>query len=302
MISSPLIVTRLSQLAATIALAISPFYLNAEGSELSFSVMRATDAPKANLFQNNFNDHAINTYLASEKLDGIRAIWTGKQLVTRKGNLIHAPTWFTAALPDDMSVEGELWLGRKQFQSLSSIVLDTQPNDDQWKNVKFMLFDSPSTTGGFQDRLNILNQLVSTNSADFIQVIPQQTLLNSIDIDQFFTQVEQLGGEGIMLHHQDNPYQAGQSTGILKVKSHQDSEAIVVGYEPGSGKYVGMMGSVWVLTADNIRFKIGSGFRDVDRKKPPEIGSIIQFRYNGYTDRGIPRFARYVRVRHHPDS
>lgn len=302
MITPSLIPTRLSRLTAMIALAISPFYLSAEPSVPTLSVMRASEATPGSLFQNTLNDYAINTYLTSEKLDGIRAIWTGDRLITRKGNPIHAPQWFTAALPADIAVEGELWLGRDQFQPLTRVVLDTQPNDQQWQNVKYMLFDSPLTTGTFQNRLNTLNHLVNTINAAFIQVIPQHTLSSNTELEQFLAEIEQQKGEGIMLHHKDNLYQAGRSSGIIKVKSHQDSEAIVIGHEPGSGKYSGMMGSIWVMTADNITFKIGSGFRDLDRKKPPEIGTVIQFRYNGYTERGIPRFARYVRVRHHPDS
>ena len=33
-------------------------------------------------------------WLMSEKLDGIRAVWDGKQLRTKNGNLIHTPKSF----------------------------------------------------------------------------------------------------------------------------------------------------------------------------------------------------------------
>lgn len=55
-------------------------------------------------------------YLVSEKLDGVRARWTGQTLVTRSGNLIAAPVWFTAALPEDVLLDGELWAGRGRFE------------------------------------------------------------------------------------------------------------------------------------------------------------------------------------------
>lgn len=53
----------------------------------------------------------IRQYLVSEKFDGVRAIWTGKQFVTRQGNPINPPKWFTAPLPD-VWLDGELWTKR----------------------------------------------------------------------------------------------------------------------------------------------------------------------------------------------
>src|SRR5262245_58339892 len=46
----------------------------------------------------------------SEKLDGFRAYWDGQKFISRLGNLIHAPDWFMAGLPD-VPLDGELWLG-----------------------------------------------------------------------------------------------------------------------------------------------------------------------------------------------
>ena len=46
-------------------------------------------------------DIAISEYLVSEKLDGIRARWTGTQLITRNGNPIYPPPWFIRNLPTE---------------------------------------------------------------------------------------------------------------------------------------------------------------------------------------------------------
>src|SRR5437868_6812014 len=56
----------------------------------------------------------------SEKLDGVRAYWTGTGFSSRLGNVFHAPAWFTEGLPA-VPLDGELWLGRKQFQRTVSI-------------------------------------------------------------------------------------------------------------------------------------------------------------------------------------
>ncbi len=98
-----------------------------------------------------------------------------------------------------------------------------------------------------------------------------------------------------MLRKIDARYQAGRSNDLLKLKKHQDAEATVIGYRLGSGKYKGKMGSILVRTPDGIEFYIGSGFSDAERADPPEIGSLVTYRYNGLTTEGKPRFARYVR-------
>ena len=53
----------------------------------------------------------IDGWLASEKLNGCRAYWTGKEFFTRGGNVIHAPAWFTKGLPD-LHLDGEINAGR----------------------------------------------------------------------------------------------------------------------------------------------------------------------------------------------
>ena len=90
----------------------------------------------------------------------------------------------------------------------------------------------------------------------------------------------------------------GRSDALLKFKPFDDAEARVVGYRPGKGKYAGMVGALLVEDARGRRFALGSGLRDADRARPPRIGSHVTFRYNGLTARGMPRFARYLRVRH----
>jgi DNA ligase-1 len=52
-----------------------------------------------------------------------------------------------------------------------------------------------------------------------------------------------------------------------------------------------------VRTTDGIEFRIGTGFTDEQRRHPPPIGSSITYSYHNLTGRGIPRFARFLRVR-----
>jgi len=42
-----------------------------------------------------YKDQNITGWVMSEKLDGIRAYWNGKNLISRGGKIIYAPKWFT---------------------------------------------------------------------------------------------------------------------------------------------------------------------------------------------------------------
>src|ERR1041384_521678 len=87
----------------------------------------------------------------SEKLDGVRAYWDGKQFFSRLGNTYHAPDWFVAGLPDT-PLDGELWGGRKKFQRTVSIAR-RQDKSDHWKELSFVVFDAPSMNAPFEERL-----------------------------------------------------------------------------------------------------------------------------------------------------
>lgn len=247
----------------------------------------------ANQYEQGVN---VEHYWQSEKLDGIRALWDGDKLYTRNGNRIYAPRWFTENLPN-IKLEGELWAGRGNFHIVQATVLDHTPSDDAWRNIDYMLFDMPGAAGDYQKRYyNIIHwvDIIGDSHIKYIEHTPIKSehalfhKLDNIDTDK---------GEGIMLRKVSSRYQAGRSNDLLKLKRHSDAEALVIGYKSGTGKYKGMMGSVLVKLENGSEFYIGSGFSDEMRLEPPEIGSTITFRYNGYTQNGIPKFARFLRER-----
>src|SRR5439155_917329 len=89
----------------------------------------------------------------SEKLDGVRAYWTGRQFLSRTGHLFHAPDWFTAGLPP-VPLDGELWVGRKQFQRTVGIAR-RHDGTDLWREVTFLVFDAPEAGPTFERRLAV---------------------------------------------------------------------------------------------------------------------------------------------------
>lgn len=254
-------------------------------------------APAPMLASRVAGDIDVASYLVSEKLDGVRARWDGRALWTRSGSRIEVPERFTRGWPAQ-PMDGELWIGRGQFQQVSDLVRALRPADRAWRPVRFMAFDLPGASETFARRTLRLQALVATAASAHLEHIPQRHLTGRAQLDARLQAVIAGGGEGLMLHHALAPYRAGRSDTLLKLKRGQDAEARVVGYRPGKGKYAGMVGALLVVDAHGRRFALGSGLRDRDRAMPPTIGSTVTFRYEGLTAKGTPRFARYLRPRH----
>jgi DNA ligase 1 len=233
-------------------------------------------------------------YLISEKLDGVRAVWDGKMLKFRSGRVIAAPAWFTEKLPK-VALDGELWLGRGQFDALSGMVRKAKPVDAEWQQVKYMVFELPQDKAKFAERAVTLKSIVQDAAFPQLQAVEQFKIANRATLQAKLDDVVQSGGEGLMLHLSSSLVTVGRSDVLLKLKPVQDAEAVVVGYIAGKGKYKGMTGALDVKTVNGQRFKIGTGLSDAQRKQPPAIGSIITYTYRDLTPSGKPRFASFLR-------
>lgn len=231
----------------------------------------------------------------SEKLDGVRAYWTGTEFLSRQGNRYHAPDWFTAGLPS-LPLDGELWLGRKLFQRAVSIVR-RQDKSDLWKEIRFVIFDAPTHPGEFEGRLRFVEQTVKKGTLPYVQAHDHAACKSIDHLRQELARIEALGGEGLMLRQPNSKYAVGRSTTLLKVKTFHDAEARVVAHEPGAGKHKGRLGALLVELADGTRFSVGTGFSDAQRGAPPPVGSTITFRYQELSDAGVPRFPSFVGLR-----
>lgn len=232
----------------------------------------------------------------SEKLDGVRAHWDGQRLWTRGGHAITAPDWFTRELPA-LSLDGELWAGRGGFERASGIVRNGSDDDAGWHALRYMIFDLPEAAGSFDQRLQTLRSLLLGAAA---QAVEQFRLADAAALQARLEAVVAAGGEGLMLHRGASRYVSGRSDDLLKFKPYQDAEALVIATVPGQGRLAGLMGALEVRSDDGRRFRIGSGFSDAQRRKPPAPGSRIRYAYNGLTASGLPRFARYLGLRSDP--
>nr|WP_268810474.1 DNA ligase [Variovorax sp. Root411] len=239
---------------------------------------------------------SLNDYWVSEKYDGVRGYWDGKQLWTRGGERIMAPAWFTAPLPRQ-PLDGELWAGRDRFAHAVSTVRSQTPNDIAWHEMRFMVFDLPAQGGDFTTRLTVLRKLLPITDAPWVVPVPQQRATTHAELQVLLDKTVKMGGEGLMLHRGSSQYRGERNSDLLKVKPYEDAEARVIEHVPGKGRHSARLGALVVETSDGKRFKLGTGLTDAERENPPAIGSWVTYRYNGTTAKGLPRFARFMRVR-----
>ena len=234
-------------------------------------------------------------WVMSEKLDGVRGIWDGERLLSRGGNELRAPKWFTRDFPP-FALDGELWTRRGDFENIVSIVRRKNP-DQRWARVRYHIFEVPHQSGGLLERLAVLADYLQQHPNDHLQIIRQIKVSNADQLRAFLAQVNAGGGEGVVVRDPALPYRTGRLSSALKVKNYLDTECVVQKILPGKGKYTGKMGALQCRMMDGKLIKIGSGFTDQIRAQPPALGSVITFKYYGLTNKGNPRFPVYLRRR-----
>jgi DNA ligase-1 len=230
---------------------------------------------------------------ASEKLDGVRGYWDGTKFLSRAGNVFPAPAWFVEGLPDH-PLDGELWLGRRQFQKTTPIV---QVESDKWRDVRFLVFDAPHLKVPFEERLKSVVETFAKSKPAYARVHDHVRCESFANLDAELARIVAIGGEGVMLREPKSLYEEGRSTTLVKVKPFNDAEATVIKHIAGKGKFKGMLGAITVRMPNGLEFNLGTGFSNEQRRNPPAIGASVTYRYTELTDGGIPKCGRFVAVR-----
>lgn len=217
------------------------------------------------------NQNIINCQM-SEKFDGVQGVWDGKIMCTRTGNVIHAPGWWTATLPN-IPLKGELWLGRGRLDETSAIMRSKKNNNPKWHQVRYMVFDSRQTIEDLGPYAMEVEQIRITKMSQF---------------KAFYARILRVGGEGVVMRYPDG-YR-------LKCKPVEDSDGKLTGFKSGTGCNLGLIGSFILLLRNGRELKLGGIDGDL-RLNPPSLGSIIKFRFQGFTSSGLPRHAMFAGIR-----
>jgi DNA ligase-1 len=248
----------------------------------------------ANVFQNQTD---VSLYWVSEKLDGARAFWDGKSLWFRSGQAVHAPAWFTAGFPA-RPLDGELWLGRGGFDRLSGIVRKQQAVDEEWRQVRYMVFELPEAPGTFSERIEAMGALVRTSAVPWLQAVEQYPRGRSGGTDA----AHERSGAGWRRGLDAAP--GGCALRDRARRCPAESEALA---GRGSQQLSAMCrdragtGACWGRCGWKRRMAGASGSAPVSRMKPAArrrpSAPLITYRYRELNRNGLPRFASYLRMR-----
>ncbi|MGJ0334752.1 DNA ligase [Aliarcobacter cryaerophilus] len=241
----------------------------------------------------NYEDSIdISNWYMSEKLDGIRAYWDGKELFSKNKNKIFAPSWFTKDFPP-FPLDGELWTKRGDFENIQSIVLSKQESKD-WENITYNIFEIPNANGNFKTRLDFLENYLKKNPNRYIKIIPQIVCKDKNHLNKFLKELLENGAEGVIIKNPNLSYETGRTNNSLKVKEFLDDEGKVIAHNFNKD---GSFKSLKIELKNKTVFNLGGGFKKEDRLNPPKVGKFVTFKYYGLTKNGKPKFASFLRVR-----
>lgn len=250
----------------------------------------ALEVQRPNVYKGN---EIIINWVMSEKLDGIRGYWNGKELLTRKGKKLYPPKWFIKNLPD-FELDGELWTKRNDFENIQNIVMDKKPSK-YWKAITYNIFEVPNNKGNFLKRLEKAKKWLETNKNNHVRIIKQIKIKDNKHLNIYLNKLISKKAEGIIIKDPNQDYHTGRSPHVLKVKKAQDMEGKVIGIT--ISKKTKILQSLVLKLKNGVIFNLGIGFTKTQRKNPAKIGDIVTFKYFGFTKYKKPKFASFLHIR-----
>jgi ATP-dependent DNA ligase len=248
------------------------------------------------------------------KLDGVRCIFTKDGAYSRTGkefhNLQHIKIDLEKFFEDQPNavLDGELYNHdlRDDFEQIISLVRKQKPTDEDRLNahklIQYHVYDMIAEGPSYEDRLN---WLLSSKNLWSDSVISVDTLevhgYNGAEVvHKVFLNK---GYEGSILRL-NGPYEQKRSYNLQKFKDFSDTEATIIGYEAGKGKFTGLIGKFLMLDDDGNEFgcPIGKGYNYSDRRYILEnihdyIGKVATFTYFERTKAGSYRHPLYKTIR-----
>ena len=231
----------------------------------------------------NANKVMGKDFTATLKLDGIRALIikdsSGINIYSRQGQLIEGLTDIMQELSrhpfERYVLDGELLItdtdgvaSKEQYKATTKIVR----KDGEKQGITFWAFDFlPLNEFHQQESATPYSQrrkaLESTfERLQYTKILPSLYSGNDTNkITELLNNVRSDGEEGIMVSLNDAPYEFKRTKNLLKVKTMQDCDLKIVGFEEGQGRLLGTLGRLNVDYKDNV-LGVGSGFTDEQRE------------------------------------
>ena len=249
------------------------------------------------------------------KLDGVRCIFTKDGAYSRTGkqfkNVAHLEydlTDFFRKHPNTV-LDGELYNHalKDDFEKIISLVRKQKPTDQDAREaedlVQYHVYDTIAEGVDYEDRFNWLTRYLPIAAS---MTLIKNTVVESQDEAKMLHNVHLAQGyEGSMLRL-NKPYEQKRSYNLQKFKDFSDTEATIIGYEAGKGKFTGLIGKFFMQDDDGNEFgcPIGKGYNFADRKVILDniheyIGQRATFTYFQRTQAGSYRHPLFKTLRNY---
>jgi len=175
---------------------------------------------------------------------------------------------------------------------LTTSILNSEDNDKS--EIEFVIFDlipreefiKGESKLGFKARLQELLELKNDiEELDLKNIRTAPMYYQGTDhsmIDSLLDKVDSLGYEGLMLLR-DMPYKTKRHNGILKCKKFKTADCGIIGYEEGTGRLKGTLGS-FIIDYKGNSVNVGSGYSDEQREafwnnREEYIGRVLEVKF-----------------------
>ena len=211
------------------------------------------------------------------KLDGVRCIFTKDGAYSRTGkefkNVAHIKydlTDFFSKNPNSV-LDGELYNHdlKNDFEKIISLVRKQKPTEQDAREaqnlVQYHVYDTVAEGPDYESRFNWLR--INLPIATSITLIKNTVVGNQDEAKMLHNVHLAQGYEGSMLRL-NKPYECKRSYNLQKFKDFHDTEATIIGYVPGKGKFTGLIGKFLMRDDNGIEFgcPIGKGYNFDDRR------------------------------------
>ena len=158
----------------------------------------------------------VRGWYVTEKLRDVRAFWDGFNLWTRGGRIIAAPEWFTRGLPYGVPLDGGVYAGRCQVETIARLAVQ----NGRWieGTHTFQVYDAPAVVGDYPERMKVARALSSVTT--HVHAVAVSTVRNLNELRRLAVRIIGEGGEGLMLRNPSvTSYEQGLTGNLLKLKT-----------------------------------------------------------------------------------
>ncbi|KAM3132948.1 hypothetical protein pb186bvf_014944 [Paramecium bursaria] len=231
-------------------------------------------------------------YYMSEKIDGVRIMWTGCEMMTKTNHSVDFPTYFVEGWPTTY-LDGMLWIGRNCFSQLTNSLRKRQADPAQWRNIKFIVFDAPMLNQPYHQRYKLVKKVLEKIKNTNLVFMPQVFCQGWDHLNIEMQYIQELQSRGIILRDPNSIYEPKKSQKFFKIRSYMEDQATVTGVpdetkSPNNPNF----GEIYAKNQDGVQFKIDM----TGKKKILNIGDVIIYQFYGKNHSNRPRFPSFVKL------